>query len=141
MKELRIEHKKNEHLIFGKTNPIRADEGASRPLHLGAPGADGLSKVFLNTNLNGQATGGGTIADRPRNPAKQQLAEQNRKIARLEEQLAAAQNDASLFDLRRDSADHIIRVMTDPSTISEHKARTIATGILAGLKARSKPAG
>src|SRR6516162_775778 len=126
MKELRIEHKKNEHLIFGKTNPIRADEGASRPLHLGAPGADGLSKVFLNTNVNGQATGGGTIADRPRNPAKQQL---------------AAQNDASLFDLRRDSADHIIRVMTDPSSISEHKARTIATGILAGLKARSKPAG
>jgi len=62
MKELRIEHKKNEHLIFGKTNPIRADEGASRPLHLGAPGADGLSKVFLNTNLNGQATCGGTIA-------------------------------------------------------------------------------
>src|SRR6516225_5452492 len=50
--------KKNEHLIFGKTNPIRADEGASRPLHLGAPGADGLSKVFLNTNLNGQATCG-----------------------------------------------------------------------------------
>src|SRR6516162_1680011 len=38
MKELRIEHKKNKHLIFGKTNPIRADEGASRPLHLGAPG-------------------------------------------------------------------------------------------------------
>ena len=31
--------------------------------------------------------------------------------------------------------------MTDPSTISEHKARTIATGILAKLKARSKPAG
>ena len=28
MKELRIEHKKNEHLIFGKTNPIRADEGS-----------------------------------------------------------------------------------------------------------------
>jgi hypothetical protein len=27
-----------------------------------------------------------------------------------------------------DSADHIIRVMTDLSTISEHKARTIATG-------------
>ena len=71
----------------------------------------------MNTNLNGQATGGGTIADRPRNPAKQQLAEQNRKIARLEEQLSAAQN------------------------ISEHKARTIAAGILAGLKARSKPAG
>jgi hypothetical protein len=47
MKELRIEHKKNEHLIFGKTNPIRADEGASRPLHLGAPGADGLRSDFV----------------------------------------------------------------------------------------------
>ena len=81
------------------------------------------------------------VKEAPLTLAKQQLAEQNRKIARLEEQLAAAQNDASLFDLRRDSADHIIRVMTDPSTISEHKARTIATGILAGLKARSKPGG
>jgi hypothetical protein len=81
------------------------------------------------------------VKQTPLTLAKQQLAEQNRKIAHLEEQLAAAQNDASLFDLRRDSADHIIRVMTDPSTISEHKARTIATGILAGLKARSKPGG
>jgi hypothetical protein len=31
--------------------------------------------------------------------------------------------------------------MTDPSTISEHKARRIASGILAELKARSKPGG
>ena len=57
------------------------------------------------------------VKEAPLTLAKQQLAEQNRKIARLEEQLSAAQN------------------------ISEHKARTIAAGILAGLKARSKPAG
>ena len=79
------------------------------------------------------------VKQAPLTLAKQQLAEQNRKIAHLEEQLAAAKNDGSLFDLRRDSVDHIIRVMTDASTISEHKARTIASGILAGLKARSKP--
>ena len=72
---------------------------------------------------------------------RSRIAEQNRKIAHLEEQLAAAQNDGSLFDLRRDSVDHIIRVMTDPSTISEHKARRIASGILAELKGRSKPGG
>ena len=48
------------------------------------------------------------VKEAPLTLAKQQLVEQNRKIARLEEQLAAAQNDASLFDLRRDSADHII---------------------------------
>jgi hypothetical protein len=81
------------------------------------------------------------VKQAPLTLAKQQLAEQNRKIAHLEEQLAAAQNDGSLFDLRRDSVDHIIRVMTDPSTISEHKARRIASGILAELKARSKPGG
>jgi hypothetical protein len=28
MKELRIGHKKNEGFIFGKTNPIRAEEGS-----------------------------------------------------------------------------------------------------------------
>ena len=81
------------------------------------------------------------VKQAPLTLAKQQLAEQNRKIAHLEEQLAAAQNDGSLFDLRRDSVDHIIRVMTDPSTISEHKARRMASGILAELKARSKPGG
>ena len=36
MKELRIEHKKNEHLIFGKTNPIRADEGSIKVTSTGA---------------------------------------------------------------------------------------------------------
>ena len=36
MKELRIEHKKNEHLIFGKTNPIRADEGSIKVTPTGA---------------------------------------------------------------------------------------------------------
>jgi len=37
MKELRIEHKKNEHLIFGKTNPIRADEGSIKATSIQLP--------------------------------------------------------------------------------------------------------
>jgi hypothetical protein len=72
---------------------------------------------------------------------KKQIAEQNRKIAHLEEQLAAAENDTSLFDLKRSSADEIVRVMTDPTAISQHKATTIAKGILAAFKTRQKPAG
>lgn len=72
---------------------------------------------------------------------KQQVAEQNRTIAHLKEQLASAENDSSLFDLRRDSAEDIVRVLTDHSAISEHKATTIAKGVLAHFKASRKPAG
>jgi hypothetical protein len=36
MKELRIGHKKNERSIFGKTNPIRADEGSIKVTSTGA---------------------------------------------------------------------------------------------------------
>jgi len=81
------------------------------------------------------------MADGPSTIYKQQIAEQNREIAHLKEQLAAAENDTSLFDLRRDSADQIIRVFTDPTAITENKATTIARGILATFKARKKPAG
>lgn len=72
---------------------------------------------------------------------KQQVNEQNREIAHLRERLAAAENDTSLFDLRRDSAEQIVRVLTDPSVISAHKAKAIANGILAALKKQPKPAG
>jgi hypothetical protein len=72
---------------------------------------------------------------------KEQIAEQNREIAHLKEQLAAAENETSLFDLKRDSAGQIIRVFTDPTAISEGKATTIARGVLAAFKARKKPAG
>ena len=36
MKELSIGHKKNERSIFGKTNPIRADEGSIKVTSTGA---------------------------------------------------------------------------------------------------------
>ena len=36
MKELSIGHKKNERSIFGKTNPIRADEGSIKVISTGA---------------------------------------------------------------------------------------------------------
>jgi hypothetical protein len=70
---------------------------------------------------------------------KKQIAEQNRTIADLQERLATA--DTSLFDLKRDSAERIIRVFTDPTAISENKATIIAKGILAAFKTRKKPAG
>jgi hypothetical protein len=35
MNDLRVGHKKNDRLVFGKTNPIGAEEGASRPFRLG----------------------------------------------------------------------------------------------------------
>ncbi|MGA7452468.1 MAG: hypothetical protein WBW73_14665 [Rhodoplanes sp.] len=59
----------------------------------------------------------------------------------MRERLAAAENDTSLFDLKRDTAEQIIRVMTDPSAVSEGKATKIARGILAAFKGKQKPAG
>lgn len=83
--------------------------------------------------------GEGNLRSSPVTIYKQRIAEQDRKIAELE---ARANNtDGSLFDLRRDSAEDIVSVITDPSTISEAKAKKIANGILAALKARQKPAG
>ena len=75
----------------GQTDPVPAPIAARQRI-----------KTVLDARERGTEE---KVKQAPLTLAKQQLAEQNRKIARLEEQLAAAQNDASLFDLRRDSAD------------------------------------
>jgi len=81
-----------------------------------------------------------TMRSAPMTILKRQVAEQNRTIAHLQEELAAAENrDGSLFDLKRDSADDIITAIL--GNVTEHKAKTIATGILAALKTKKAPAG
>jgi hypothetical protein len=71
---------------------------------------------------------------------KRQIGDQNREIAHLKEELAAAEHrDGSLFDLRRDSTDDIIKAVL--ANVTKHKARAIASGIVAALKAKVKPAG
>jgi hypothetical protein len=80
----------------------------------------------------------GNLRSSPVTIYKQRIAEQDRRIAELEARLS---NDGSLFDLRRDSVDAIVAVLTNPSAISESKARKIASGVLAALKALQKPAG
>jgi hypothetical protein len=61
--------------------------------------------------------------------------ELKRSNADLEERLHAAESrGGSLFDLEKDSAEHIIRVFSDPARISADKAKEIANGILAALK-------
>jgi hypothetical protein len=70
---------------------------------------------------------------------KNQVAEQSRTIAHLQEQLAAAENrDGSLFDLKRDSVDAIVTTIV--GVITEGRAVGIARGILAHYK-KPKPAG
>jgi hypothetical protein len=89
-----------------------------------------------------KAREGGTEENLKTSPVavlKNKLVEQTRQIAHLEEQLAAAQHDGSLFDLRRDSAGDIADAIA--ANISEHKARAIAASILGVFKARQKPAG
>ena len=59
-----------------------------------------------------------------------QVAEQTRTIAHLQEQLAGVEA-GSRFDLSRDSVDTIVRVFIDPTTMPRRKAIAIAKGILA----------
>jgi hypothetical protein len=67
------------------------------------------------------------------------VAEQVREIERLKEQLAAAEaRDGSLFDLKRDSPDHISVAIVGNSPPS--KAEKIARGVLRLLK-KARPAG
>jgi hypothetical protein len=66
----------------------------------------------------------------PMRVLRDQVEEQNRTIAHLQEQLASA-DAGSLFDLRRDSVEDIVRVITAPTTMSRRKAVAIAKGILA----------
>jgi hypothetical protein len=65
----------------------------------------------------------------------------SRKLAHAEERLAAAENDGSRFDLRRDTIDAIVRVCTDGTVIPESRATSIARGILNTFKMRKAHAG
>jgi hypothetical protein len=90
-----------------------------------------------------KARGGGaeeTVRFSPVSNLKREIAEKDRAIAHLEERLAAAEaRDGSLFDLKRDSADEIVRAVL--ANVSEYKARTIANGILSSIKGKARPAG
>jgi hypothetical protein len=80
-----------------------------------------------------------TMRTAPMTILKKQVAEQNRTIADLQEQLAAAEaRDGSLFDLKRDSTDNIVKTIIANAT--ENRATTIARGILNHYK-KQKPAG
>jgi hypothetical protein len=69
---------------------------------------------------------------------KRRNAELERSLAHAEEKLAAAEaRDGSLFDLKRDKAEHIVQVIV--STVTEPRAKAIANGILAAYK-KAKPA-
>jgi hypothetical protein len=82
----------------------------------------------------------GTLRTSPVARLKQKNVELERQLAHAEERLAAAEaRDGSLFDLNRDSSAAIATTVV--ANVSATKARMIATGILAALKAQSKPAG
>ena len=66
-----------------------------------------------------------------------QLAERDRKIAQLEQQLA--KSDGSLFDLKHDTADDIAAAIV--GSVGESKAKGIASQIAAKLKQKQNPAG
>jgi hypothetical protein len=69
---------------------------------------------------------------------KQQLAEAARKIAHLEERLAAAEA-GSLFDIKRDSAEDIGSVMA--AHMSESRFDTAVKAAKAAYRRKQKPAG
>ena len=71
---------------------------------------------------------------------KQKVAEQDRQIAHMQEQLAAAEHDGSLFDLKRDSTDDIVAAIG--ANVSVHKVEAIAKGLTELVKRkRQRPAG
>ena len=70
---------------------------------------------------------------------KEAMVERAREIVELRAKLAKHE-DGSLFDLKRDSADHIATAIT--GNITEHKAKAIAAAIAARLKQKQlRPAG
>lgn len=84
---------------------------------------------------------GGTEAKLKHSPVtiyKNQIAEQNRKIAHLEERLAAAEA-GSLFDIKRDSAEDIGTVMA--AHMSESRFDTAVKAAKAAYKRKQRPAG
>lgn len=81
---------------------------------------------------------GGMEAKSPTSPItilKQSLVEREHRIAHLEEQLAAA-DAGSLFDLMKDSADDIGKIIADK--LSPTKARNIAKAIADNLAEKKK---
>jgi hypothetical protein len=88
-----------------------------------------------------KARAGGGEAKQKHSPItiyKQQLAEAARKIAHLEEQLAASEA-GSLFDIKRDSAEDIGQVMA--AHMSEGRFDTAVKAAKAVYKRKQKPAG
>jgi hypothetical protein len=69
------------------------------------------------------------------------IKQKDHEIEDLKEKLAAAETkDGSLFDLKKDSTDHIVTVIVQ--TVNQHKAKEIAARIIAHFKKpESKPAG
>jgi hypothetical protein len=85
---------------------------------------------------------GGTEAQSKTSPItilKQSLVEREHKIAHLEERLAAAERDSSLFDLKKDSAEDIAEAIV--ANVVEHKVRTLIKAMDARLKKKRAPAG
>jgi hypothetical protein len=93
-----------------------------------------------------KARAGGTEAEMkmktsPLAVAKKMIADRDREIASMKshiDELEAADRDGSLFDLKRDNAEDIGRVIA--SNVGQTKAKRIAETILTTLKA-AKPAG
>jgi len=79
-----------------------------------------------------------TLRTSPLTNLKRDKAELERELAETQAKLARAL-DGSLFDLKHDSADDIVKAVV--ANVTEHKAKAIATGILAAFKAKRTPAG
>ena len=88
-----------------------------------------------------KARAGGTENKLSKSPLaiyKQQIAEQNRKIAHLEEQLAASEQ-GSLFDLKRDTAESIGMILAEH--LSESRFDAAVKAAKARYKRKQVPAG
>ena len=90
-----------------------------------------------------KARAGGTeenLRTSPLSLLKHKVAEQERRIAHLQEQLAAAEHDGSLFDIKHDSADDIVEAIG--ANVTPHKVEAIAKGLTELVKRkRQRPAG
>jgi hypothetical protein len=69
---------------------------------------------------------------------KDTIFDQAREITELQQKLAKHEN-GSLFDLKADRAEDIATTIVN--SVSEHKAKAIASGIAARYKQQKKPAG
>lgn len=99
-------------------SPISARQRVDKLLKARAGGTEGSLRSSPVTNL------------------KARIADLERELAQLK-----TRDEGSLFDLKRDGAEAIAAVMTDPANCSEPKARRIIAAMTAALKARQKHAG